>query len=61
MPSGRATVAHPGSASAKVALAPAGITLLAACLPLLLLRGKPLAARLRNAACAAGPAPRGSA
>ena len=34
-------------------LALAGITLLAACLPLLLLRGKPLAARLRTAACAA--------
>ena len=34
-------------------LALAGITLLAACLPLLLLRGKPLAARLRTATCAA--------
>ncbi|MDY0974079.1 hypothetical protein SOM61_03815 [Massilia sp. CFBP9012] len=34
-------------------LALAGITLLAACLPLLLLCGKPLAARLRSAVCAA--------
>lgn len=44
------TVPAPGPAPY---LALAGITLLAACLPLLLLRGRPLAARLRTAACAA--------
>lgn len=46
----RFDVPAPGLA---VYLALAGITLLAACLPLLLLRGKPLASRLRTAACAA--------